>query len=258
MGGTTVEFVRVDRRDGVVTISLHRPERKNAITPAMVEETIGVLTEVAGRVSDRAVVFTGSGDAFCSGMDLSARPEPDELTFMRRVTAMCTLLHELPQPTIARVPGPAIGFGCNLAFCCDLVVAADTAVFGEIFAERGLAMDGGASWALPRLIGLAKAKELLFFGARVPADEALRLGMVNRVVPRAELDEFVEDWARRLARGPRLALSLMKRALNTAMETSFAQAMEAEAVAQALSFRSPEAKEGMRAFAERRPPNFTT
>lgn len=251
-----MESVRVSRRDGIVTISLHRPERKNAITAPMVEELIGALTEVAGRADDRAVIFTGSGNAFCSGMDLSAKPEPDELTFMRRVATVCALLHNLPQPTIARVPGAAMGFGCNLALCCDLVVAADTAVFGEIFAGRGLAMDGGASWSLPRLIGIAKAKELLFFGARIPADEAHQLGLINRVVPDQDLDTFVDDWAYRLARGPRLALSLMKKALNTATETSFAQAMEAEAVAQALSFRSPEAKEGMRAFIERRPPQF--
>lgn len=251
-----MEFVRVERRDGVVTIKLHRPERKNAITPPMVEEVIGALTDVAGRVEDRAVVLTGSGDAFCSGMDLSVRPEPDELTFMRRIATMCSLLHDLPQPTIARVRGAAMGFGCNLAFCCDLVVAADTAVFGEIFADRGITLDGGASWSLPRLVGISKAKELLFFGARVTADEALRLGMVNRVVPLQDLDGFVDDWAGRLAQGPRLALSLMKKALNTAMETSFAQALEAEAVAQALSYRSPEAREGARAFAERRPPRF--
>jgi 2-(1,2-epoxy-1,2-dihydrophenyl)acetyl-CoA isomerase len=255
-GVTQVQSVRVDRHDGVVTITLHRPERKNAITAPMVEEVIEVLNDIGGRIDDRAVIFTGAGEAFCSGMDLSARPEPDELTFMRRTATMCNLLHNLPQPTIARVPGAAMGFGCNLAFCCDLVIAADTAVFGEIFADRGLAMDGGASWSLPRLVGLAKAKELLFFGARIPADEALQLGLINRLVSARDLDKVTEDWADRLARGPRLALSLMKAALNTASEKSFAEALESEAVAQALSFRSPEAKEGMRAFAERRPPEF--
>jgi enoyl-CoA hydratase/carnithine racemase len=249
-------WVTVDRADGVVTITLNRPERRNAITGPLVESVIGALEDVARTPADRAVVLTGAGGAFCSGMDLSAPLEPDVLTFMTRVGQLCTLLHDLPRPTIAAVAGPAMGFGASLAFCCDLVVAAKSAVFGEIFAERGIALDGGASWSLPRLIGLAKAKELAFFGASVPATEAERIGLVNRVVPDADLPDAVADWARRLADGPTLALSMMKASLNTAFETSFRRAVDGETLNQAVAFRTAEAKEAGRAFAERRPPRF--
>jgi enoyl-CoA hydratase/carnithine racemase len=248
--------VIVERADGVVTITLNRPERRNAITGALVEELIGALEDVARRPEDRAVVLTGAGGAFCSGMDLAAPVEPDPLTFMTRVGQLCTLLHDLPRPTIAKVAGPAMGFGCNLAFCCDLVVAGESAVFGEIFAQRGIALDGGASWSLPRLVGIAKAKELVFFGTELPAEEAQRIGLVNRAVPDAELDPFVTDWAQRLADGPTLALSMMKSALNASFETAFRRAVDAEALNQAVAFRTAEAKEAGRAFVERRPPRF--
>ncbi|HEY0448713.1 enoyl-CoA hydratase/isomerase family protein [Actinophytocola sp.] len=248
--------VLVDRADGVVTITLNRPDRRNAITGPLVEAAIRAVEDVARTPGDRAVVLTGAGGAFCSGMDLAAPLEPDVLTFMTRVGHLCALLHDLPRPTVAKVAGPALGFGCNLAFCCDLVLAGESAVFGEIFAQRGIALDGGASWSLPRLVGLAKAKELAFFGAEVPAPEAERIGLVNRVVPDVELDETVADWAQRLADGPTLALSMMKSALNTSFETPFRRAIDGEALNQAVAFRTAEAKEAGRAFAERRPPRF--
>ena len=248
--------VLVDRRDGVVTITLNRPHRRNAITGPLVEELIRALEDVARRPDDRAIVLTGADGSFCSGMDLSAPLSPDVLTFMNRVGQLCTLLHDIPRPTIAKVAGPAMGFGCNLAFCCDLVVAGEEAVFGEIFAQRGIALDGGASWSLPRLVGIAKAKELVFFGEQVPAVEAERIGLVNRVVPNAELDAFVAEWAQRLADGPTLALSMMKSALNASFETAFRRAVDAEALNQTVAFGTAEAKEAGRAFRERRPPRF--
>lgn len=248
--------IRVDRRDGVMTIELHRPDRKNAITSALVEALIVELQQTAGNTADRVVIITGAGGAFCSGMDLAEPPVPDELTFMRRVGALCVLLRGLPKPTIAKVQGPAYGFGANFALCCDLVLAGSSAVFGEIFAERGLSIDGGGSWTLPRLVGIAKAKEILFFGARIRAAEAERLGMVNRAVPDSELDSLCTEWAERLVAGPARALSVMKGLVNTANESSFAQSIEDEAIAQAFCFGSTEVKEGMRAFAQGRPANF--
>lgn len=246
----------VERAEGVVTVTLNRPHRKNGITWPLIEDLIGVLEEIAVRSDDRAVVVTGADGAFCSGMDLSESVAPDEFRFMRRVGHAVTLLHELPKPTIAKVVGPAVGFGCNLALACDLVVAGEGAVFCEIFADRGLSLDGGGSWSLPRLVGLAKAKELVYFSAKVSGTEAHELGLVNRVVPDDKVDAFVADWASRLADGPTLALSMIKKALNTASETSFTQAIEQESLAQALNFNSVEAKEGMRAFLQRRPPRF--
>lgn len=253
-----MDLVRVERADGVVTVALNRPERKNGITGQLVEELLAVVQQVAADPRDRVLVLTGTGQAFCSGMDLSEPVRPDELTFMQRVGALCTQLFSLPTPTIAKVRGPAIGFGANLALCCDLVVAADDAVFGEVFAERGLAMDGGGSWSLPRRVGLAKAKEIAFFGERVTGAEAARIGMANRAVPEAELDAVVAEWADRLARGPRRSLSLIKAGLNASFERSFADAVDAETLGQALSFRSPEAKEGVVAFREKRDPDFRT
>jgi enoyl-CoA hydratase/carnithine racemase len=253
---TTEPLVLVERADGVVTLTLNRPDRRNAITGPLVEELIRALEDVARTPADRALVLTGAGGAFCSGMDLSAPVEPDPLTFMTRVGHLCALLHDLPRPTIAAVAGPAMGFGCNLAFCCDLVVAGESAVFGEVFAQRGIALDGGASWSLPRLVGIAKAKELVFFGEQVPAAEAERIGLVNRVVPDEELTGGVQGWAQRLADGPTLALSMMKAALNTSFETGFRRAVDGEALNQAVAFRTAEAKEAGRAFAERRPPRF--
>jgi 2-(1,2-epoxy-1,2-dihydrophenyl)acetyl-CoA isomerase len=246
----------VERADGVVTVTLNRPHRKNGVTWPLIEELIRELEGIAGRAEDRALVLTGAGGAFCSGMDLAESVAPDELAFMRRVGHAVTVLHELPKPTIAKVAGAAVGFGCNLALACDLVVAGESALFGEIFADRGLSLDGGGSWSLPRLVGLAKAKELVFFGSRLIGAEAHEMGLANRVVPDDKLDAFVAEWAGRLADGPTLALSMMKKALNTSLETSFAEAVEAENLGQALSFRSAEAKEGMRAFMEHRPPRF--
>ncbi|MWA03202.1 enoyl-CoA hydratase [Actinomadura sp. LD22] len=248
--------VLIDRADGVVTLTLNRPARKNAITVPLVEEMIAALEDVARTPDDRAVVLTGSGGAFCSGMDLAAPIRPDVLTFMNRVGRLCVLLHDLPRPTIAKVAGPAMGFGCSLAFCCDLVVAGEGAVFGEVFAQRGIALDGGASWTLPRLVGLSRAKEIAFFGEVLPAAEAQRLGLVNRVVPDAGLDAFVADWAGRLADGPTLALSMMKSALNTSFETGFQRAVDGEALNQTVAFGTAEAKEAARAFKERRQPRF--
>ncbi|MCG2621235.1 enoyl-CoA hydratase-related protein [Arthrobacter sp. I2-34] len=254
---TDIDPVVLVRRDaGVVVVELNRPSRKNGLTGELVEALIDEVHAVAQNPADRVLVLTGAGDAFCSGMDLGAPVKPDELTFMRRVAALCTAIYNLPKPTIAKVNGPAVGFGANFALCCDLVLASENAVFAEVFTERGLSVDGGGSWLLPRLVGMAKAKEILFFGQRIEAAEAQRLGLVNRTVPLSELDGLCRDWAVRLADGPPRAISTIKGLLNNAASSTFVQAIEAEAVAQSLSFRSKEVREGMAAFAERRRPNF--
>ena len=158
------------------------------------------------------MVLTGAGGAFCSGADLSPeggdRPHP--LAWMRHIADVALELHRLPKPTIAKVGGVAAGAGLNLALGCDLIVASDDARFSEIFTRRGLSIDGGGSWLLPRLVGLHKAKELAFFAEVIDAKEASELGLVNRVVAAAELDGTVDAWARRLADGPPLALSMTK------------------------------------------------
>jgi 2-(1,2-epoxy-1,2-dihydrophenyl)acetyl-CoA isomerase len=252
-----VPEVLVDLADtGVATLTLNRPQRKNGITAGLIEEADTAVRALIADPGCRVVVVTGAGTAFCSGMDLSEPITPDEVTFMRRVGQFCRQLHEAPLPVISKVRGAAVGFGANLAFCADLVVADESAVFGEIFAERGLSIDGGGSWLLPRSVGLARAKEIMFLAARVTAREAADLGLVNRCVDPDELDEAVREWAERLADGPRRALAVIKQQLNASFERSFAEAIDYEAVSQSLAFRSKESREGARAFFEKRAPDF--
>jgi 2-(1,2-epoxy-1,2-dihydrophenyl)acetyl-CoA isomerase len=224
----------------------------------MWDELLAVFTEVGDAESDRVLVITGAGGAFCSGADLSA---PDRLTRnglarMRHIGSVALALHRLPKPTIAKVDGVAAGAGCNLALGCDLIVASESARFSEIFARRGLSLDFGGSWLLPRLVGLHKAKELAFFADVIDASEAHRLGIVNRVVPAGELDAFVDDWARRLAAGPPMALSMTKTMLNNALMVSMDQALEDEARAQNVNFSTKDAAEAISAFLEKRDPDF--
>jgi 2-(1,2-epoxy-1,2-dihydrophenyl)acetyl-CoA isomerase len=175
---------------------------------------------------------------------------------MRRLGDLALTLHRLAKPTIAKVDGVAVGAGLSLALGCDLVVVSDRARLSTIFSRRGLSLDNGASWLLPRLLGLAKAKEVALFGDMLDAGRALELGLVNRVLPVGELDDFVDDWARTLAAGPPLALSMTKTLLNGSLSSSMAEAVEAEARCQAVNFGSRDTVEAMAAFFEKRPPHF--
>lgn len=254
-----METVQVARSGGVVTITLDRPEKKNAINDTMWDELLETFLAIANNTAeDRVVVITGAGGAFCSGADIGggAVSEANGLTSMRHVGDVCLALHALPQPVIAKVGGVAAGAGLNLALGCDLIVASDDARFSEIFARRGLSVDFGGSWVLPRLVGLHKAKELVLFADILGAKEAQEIGIVNRVVPASELDAFVDDWATRLAAGPPLALTMSKRLLDQSSAVSLAQALEAEAMAQNVNFQSKDTAEAMSAFVEKREPKF--
>jgi 2-(1,2-epoxy-1,2-dihydrophenyl)acetyl-CoA isomerase len=254
--------ILVDRSGGVVTLTLNRPHRLNAITPEMWPQLTGIFHEVARRQDDRVLIVKGAGDAFCSGADLGggegggAGDGAHPLAQMRVVGDAALALHRLPKPTIARVDGVAAGAGCNLALGCDLVVASDRSRFSEIFARRGLSLDFGGSWLLPRVVGLQKAKELVLLADMLTAQEAAAAGLVNRVVPAGELDDVVSDWAGRLASGPPLALSLSKNLLNRSLEMSMEQAVEAEAQAQCVNAASHDTKESLVAFMEKRAPQY--
>jgi 2-(1,2-epoxy-1,2-dihydrophenyl)acetyl-CoA isomerase len=176
---------------------------------------------------------------------------------MRVVGRAALRLHDLPKPTIAAVNGVAVGAGCNLALGCDLIVASDMARFSEIFARRGLSLDFGGSWVLPRLIGLHKAKELAFLADVISADEAERFGIVNRVVSAADLDKVVGELAHRIAAQPPVQISITKKLLNQSLSVSMAEALEFEDVAQSLAFSSSDTAEAMLAFLEKREPRFT-
>jgi 2-(1,2-epoxy-1,2-dihydrophenyl)acetyl-CoA isomerase len=175
---------------------------------------------------------------------------------MHPVNSAALALHDLPKPAIAKVNGDAVGAGMNLALGCDLIVAAESARFSEIFARRSLSVDFGGTWLLPRLVGLHKAKELALLADVVSAEEAERIGVVNRVVPDDELDAFVADWAKRLAEGPPLALQLTKRMLNSSLSLSLHDALQWEAAAQSVNLVSQDTREGIVAFVEKRAPVF--
>lgn len=255
-----METIEVSRADGVVTITLNRPAKKNAANELMWYELQDEFRRVNDSGTDRVVVLTGAGGDFCSGADLSEggdiSPGKHILKAMRHVGEVAHLLHRLPQPTIAKVRGVAVGAGCNMALGCDLVVAGATARFSQIFSKRGLSLDFGGSWVLPRRVGLPRAKELAFFGDMVGAEEAERIGLVNRVLPDDELDAFVDDWAARLAAGPPLALMQTKQMLERSMNLSLEQALDDEAVAQAVNFKTKDTAEAMAAYMEKRSPKF--
>jgi 2-(1,2-epoxy-1,2-dihydrophenyl)acetyl-CoA isomerase len=251
--------VQLERSRGVATLTLSNPAKKNAIPADAWPRIEAAFREVARRRDDRCLVVTGAGDDFSSGADVGGTlPGGGEhpLWTMRAISAAIEALHAVPQPVIARVAGVCVGVGLNLALACDLVVASNDARFSEIFVRRGLSIDGGGSWSLPRAVGLLKAKELALLGDIVPASEAERLGLVSRVVPRAELDATVAELAARLAAGPPLALSMTKRLLDQSAQHTLAQALEAEAQAQAVNLATRDTAEAMVAFVERRDPRF--
>lgn len=256
-----VETIDVQHSDGIVTITLNRPQKKNAVNAVMWNELLATFRDLALDSTARAIVITGAGGDFCSGADLSGGgaedPNRHQLTTMRHIGDVALALHRLPQPTVAKIRGVAVGAGLNMALGCDLVVASDNARFSEIFARRGLSIDFGGSWVLPRRVGLHRAKELVLLADIIDATEADRIGLVNRVVPDAELDAFVDDWAKRLAAGPPLALAQSKRMLNNSAHVTLEEALDDEGAAQTVNFGTKDTAEAMSAFIEKRSPNFS-
>jgi enoyl-CoA hydratase/carnithine racemase len=258
-----METLIVDRQGGVVTITMNRPERKNAANGVMLRELPAIFNEIEANPEDKVMILTGAGGSFCTGADLADPQGPtsvvssSSLAGMRRLGDVALALHRVTKPCIAKVDGHAVGAGLSLALGCDLIVCSDRAKLSMIFARRGLSLDNGASWLLPRLVGLAKAKEIALFGGMWSGEEALAIGLVNRVLPLAELDAFVNDWATTLAAGPPLALSMTKTMLNASAHSSMEQAVENEARCQAVNFASQDTREALVAFLEKREPTFT-
>ncbi len=252
--------IEVTRDGGVATVTINRPQRKNAVTGDMWAQLAETFRSLSADSEVRCVIITGAGGEFCSGADLSARTASGkpmhQLTAMRMVNDAALSLHRMPQPTIAKVRGVAVGAGCNLALGCDLVVAGETARFSEIFAKRGLSLDFGGSWLLPRRVGMHRAKELALFGDIISSAEAREMGLVNRVLPDGELDAFVDGWARRLAAGPPIALALTKRMLNNALNVTMEEALDDEGAAQTVNFGTKDTLEAMEAFVQKREPKF--
>lgn len=263
----STELIMLEVSEHVATITLNRPERLNALGGSMREQLLAALEAAESDPETRVVVLTGAGRAFCSGGDvkeMAARRDKDGQSGMEAQPGnflpirdrILGKMQSLQKPVIAAVNGIAAGAGMNLALGCDLRIASDQAAFGEVFVKRGLHPDWGGTWLLPRLVGIAKAMELILTGDIIPAEEALRLGIVNRMVPHADFPEAVRDWARQLAEGPPVAMGLAKRGIYRNIHTDLAAALEYETFAQQIVWNSEDATEGIRAFVEKRPPQF--
>jgi 2-(1,2-epoxy-1,2-dihydrophenyl)acetyl-CoA isomerase len=251
-------------RDGaVLTIELNRPDSLNAWNQALGEELLAAVREAAGDDAVRAVLVTGAGRAFSSGADLRAgfesTPEghPDVRTALNeRYHPIITGLRTMPKPAVAAVNGPAVGIGCSLALACDLVVAAESAYFLLAFVNIGLVPDGGSSVLVPERVGFARAAEMAMLGERIPAAQALDWGLVNRVVPDAELADRARELAERLAAGPTRSYAGSKRQLNAWRFARMDAQLELEAEIQQEMAASGDFQEGVEAFLERRSPRF--
>jgi 2-(1,2-epoxy-1,2-dihydrophenyl)acetyl-CoA isomerase len=251
------EVLLAHRESGVLTLTLNRPERRNAIDGPMWEALREGFERARDDPETRVVVVTGAGGAFCAGADLSAKREGHPLDRMRSINEIALLLHELPKPTVARVDGVAVGAGWNLALGCDLVVATPTSRFSQIFAKRGLSLDFGGSWLLPRLVGMQQAKRLALLAEMIDATEAERLGLVTWVTPSEEIDAFVADLTTRLAAVAPVAAAQSKALLHENADRTLREALASEARTQAVNFATADAPEAFAAFTEKREPDFT-
>lgn len=253
-------------RDGtVLRLTLDRPSQRNALNHTMIEAFVAALTDAATDDTLRAIHIRGAGDDFCAGADWVAtnstgEPRPRTGDLLRRIphTAhrVIELVHSIHLPVVCSVRGFAAGLGCNLALAADFTIAATDAVFWEPFAVRGFSPDSGATWLLPRLIGLTRAKRMLLLGDKVSATDAEDWGLIHQAVDATELDDSCEQLLARLAAGPTVALGLTKQAIHYGQHATLSQSMTQELFDLELSCRTKDFKEGLAAFRERRPPQF--
>jgi 2-(1,2-epoxy-1,2-dihydrophenyl)acetyl-CoA isomerase len=248
---------------GVATLTFNRPERMNALSTPIMEGLLQGLPRLAGDPAVRVIVLTGAGRAFCAGGDVKSMAEGGERRSAAEATAhlrsrmeVSRILHELPKPTIAMINGPAAGAGLAFALACDLRIAGASAKLVTAFVKVGLSGDFGGSFFLTRLVGTAKARELYFTGRPIDAQEALSLGLVNRVVADDQLGDATMELAKSLAQGPHIALSLMKRNMNCAEAAGLAELLDVEAVNMVQATRTEDHREAAKAFVEKRAPVF--
>ncbi|MHA6249451.1 enoyl-CoA hydratase-related protein [Pontibacter sp. CAU 1760] len=246
--------------DGVATITLNRPDVFNAFNDQQSYDLQGALKQVARDENVRVVVLTGAGKAFCSGQDLKAIANADKRdlseSLEKRYNPIIRAMRNLPKPIICKLNGVAAGAGCSLALACDVIVASAAASMIEVFVNVGLVLDSGSSFFLPRVVGSLKAFELSTLGSKVSAEEALQLGMVNKVVSPEELDAAVTELAARYATAPTKAIGLMKKMLNKSFNSTLDEMLDYEAYCQKIAGNSEDYKEGVSAFNEKRRPQF--
>ena len=243
----------------VATLTLNRPDRLNAFTSSMVQGLTAAIEDARADDDIRVIVITGAGRGFCSGLDLAAQaggqgPGSGEAPRRMRIggSSLSTLMLSIDKPTIASINGPAIGWGFELAQLCDIRIASDKAVLGDMHVKRGLVPDNGGHWLLPRLIGWAKACEIMFLGERMDATEAARIGLVNIVVPHDELERTTSEWATKIAGNAPLAVQMAKRQLRLGLSSDYESNLEFSVFAQGRLFQTEDFREGVRSFGETR------
>jgi 2-(1,2-epoxy-1,2-dihydrophenyl)acetyl-CoA isomerase len=257
------EFVLLEKEEKVATLTLNRPEKLNAFGGNMRQEILEALEDACQDRDVRAIVITGAGKAFSAGGDvnefvagtsqINARETPSERPTMSKIVH---LINTVEKPVIASVNGVAAGGGCNLALACDIRIASERARFSESFTKRGVHPDWGGIYFLPRLVGYAKAAELIFTGDIIDAHEALRIGMVNKVVPHEELSPATKELAKKIVKNAPMPTSLAKRGLQNFFKMDLGQALDYEAHAIGICVNSEDRVEGFKAFLEKREPNF--
>ena len=256
-------LIETHTRGGVLTITLNRPDKLNAFGGTMRQDLLDALHSAEGDPAVRVVVLTGAGRAFCAGGDVEymagLQRNGDVASFRKLLDAgrdIVLFLASMDRPVLASVNGVAAGAGCNLALACDYRIAAAEAKLGQTFVRIGIHPDWGGTWLLPRLVGRGRALELMSTGRMVEADEALAIGMVDRVVPRTALEEETRKLAEAIAAGPPQAIANVKRALRRSETSGLREQLELEAEHQVRAFGSKDAAEGMTAFFEKRAPVF--
>ena len=255
------QHIRTTRDGDVLAITLARPERLNAMSPAMADEIRHAVGHLDGA---RCVLISGEGKGFCSGADLAANTSGQSVAggqgaYERMVESYNPMLRDivgLSVPVVCAVNGPAAGIGCSLALTADLCIAAEGAYFLQAFVNIGLVPDGGASWLLPRLVGRARATEMMMLGEKLPAEKAFDWGLIHKVVPADTLADEAQSLAQRLATGPTVALGLMKANIARSLEEDYSASLQLEAEAQQQAGDSADAMEGIGAFLQKRKANF--
>ena len=261
--GTEYQFVLAEVKDRVGTVTLNRPDRLNAVDDEMARELVDATRQLLADKAVRVLVITGAGRAFSAGGDvkflgdaLDRANYADAMALVRAGGQLARMLRESPKPVLASLNGVAAGGGANLALACDIRIASETAGIGQVFHKIGLHPDWGGSWLVPRLVGPAKALELIWTAEILPAAECLRLGLVNVVVPQAALPAATAEWAARLAALPPVAAGLAKEAVYHSLSRDLGAALAQEEENQERCFKSKDALEGFAAFSAKRTPHF--